>query len=305
MATDTCDCGAMDLVEDTARAESTCRMCGTVVQAHMFSSALEHYPEGAEPRAGKVGPHPDLPPPPVMFRVRVGAKRARTMANVDENRTARDLLDLVDCMGARGFSEDVRCVAKGMCLDMLGAAHPPKRDDWHAYAACALSMACKAHGKGCGRTSHEIAALFANRRVTTKGLTAAARRFKSRVPGCATQAGLNCEDPVGRFVDAAGLGAAPSNAAKKRARELMHALPLDEFEGKKPGSVCAGVVYRVLLEVAPDECGPATKFKGAWARAIGVSTNTLDKMCKEVAAYAPAEPAPASAPAPLPRGRRL
>lgn len=272
-----CDCGLRDCVTDAASGDVVCRQCGVVVEAHIFDEHLEYYSEKAGPRAST---HDSwlLPAPPT----RIDKMPRCAMWTTDPHASAREMFAVIDNMG-HYFSTDVQDTAKLLCRDLL-ASKSVRVDSRHVHAACALYLASKMHGGGIGRSKKEIAAQFADVGVTERGLTATAKLFKDTL--CTARyadqlfRGLDAGDLINRSVDRLGLEAAQSRTVKKRARDLMDALPPRDMEGKNPCSVCSGVVSCALAQLG------VKMGKRHLAASCRVSGATLDKMAKIVTALA-------------------
>lgn len=270
-----CDCDAPDLVTDFARGEMVCRMCGVVVEAHMFSEHMEHYSEAAGPRAGPPACWL-LPDKPVVLDKM--PHRRRIIANPDPLSSLRKLFDCIERMGHM-FSKDVQDNAKLLCRD-LSERRTIRSSVWHVYAAAALYLGTTMRGNGVGRSKKEIAAMFAPFGVTEHALTGVAKMFRTTLHDAAyvtkLTKGLDAGDLINRCVDRLDLDNRSRNAIKKAAQELVDRLPARELEGKMPGSVCSGVIACCLHTLG------IKVTKRQVAECCSVSNATMDKMIKFV-----------------------
>lgn len=276
-----CDCGAMDCVVDAAAGDEVCRQCGVVVQAHMFDERVEYYSEKSGARVGPPEPWL-LPAPPVVLEcVR---RRRHGMANPDPHAATRRLFAAVDAVST-GFSTDVRDTAKALCRD-LHERRTIRCTQFDVYAATAVYLATRMHGKGIGRSKKEIVAACGGGDVTEHAISAAAKAFRTHLGDKSyafkLRRGLDAADLVHRAIDRLGLDAAHARAAKKAAHELAGVVPPREVEGKTPRSVCAGVVACVLRSM--DVQLPRKSV----AEGCCVSAATLEKMAARVRAWADA-----------------
>lgn len=270
-----CDCGQGDLVTDTASGDVVCRQCGVVVEAHIFDEHLEYYTEKAGPRAGPAESWL-LPLQPIV--VERMPHRRRVLSNADPHASTRELFVVVGSLG-RAFSRDVQDTAKLLCRD-LAAVRTVRSDVRGLYAASALYLATKMHGRGVGRSKKEMATEFRALGVTEKGITVTAKLFKDTLHAAPYASklfsSLDASDLINRCVDRLDLDADARKAVKKAAHELADKVPARAAEGKTPCSVCSGVVLCVLQHLG------IKLSKKHLVESCSVSGATLDKMARAV-----------------------
>ena len=276
-----CDCGANDLVTDTASGDVVCQQCGVVVESHIFDEHLEYYSETMGTRAGP--PESWLLPcqPTVVDNM---PSRSRLLSNADPHASTREMFTLLEWLG-RKFSTDVVDTAKLLCRDLV-AQKPVRGDSKHVSAACALYLATKMHGHGIGRSKKEIAAEFQALGVTERGLTSTAKMFKDVLhlsPYAAKLfSGLDAGDLINRCVDRLDVDDPTRKSIKRLAHQLAGQVAAEDVEGKTPCGICSGVVNCALLRLG------IKLSKKHLTESCRVSGATLDKMTKVVSAVLPA-----------------
>lgn len=272
-----CDCGANDLVTDTASGDVVCQQCGVVVESHIFDEHLEYYSETMGTRAGPAESWLLPCQPTVVDNM---PNRARVLSNADPHASMREMFKLLDWLG-RKFSNDVVDTAKLLCRD-LEALKPVRGDSRHVHAACALYLATKMHGHGIGRSKKEIAAEFQGIGVTERGLTSTAKLFKDvlHLAPYATKlfSCLEAGDLINRCVDRLDVDDQTRKAIKRVARQLAGQVPAEDVEGKTPCGICSGVVNCALQRLG------IKLSKKHLVESCRVSGATLEKMTKVVSA---------------------
>lgn len=271
-----CDCGQGDFVTDVSSGDVVCRGCGVVVEAHIFEERLECYSEQAGPRAGPTKDAWLLPAQPVVFDA--FPARRRILCNADPHTSIRELFSVIEMMG-RTYSKDVQDTAKLLCRD-LASKRTVRADCRHVYAASALYLAAKMHGRGIGRSKKEVAAEFQMHGVTERGITVTAKLFKGALHSAAYSgqlfSGLDAADLINRCVDRLDLDGATRKEVKRCAHVLAERVPEREVEGKTPCSICSGVVACVLQQL------DVKMSKKHLVECCRVSGATLDKMARAV-----------------------
>ena len=197
------------------------------------------------------------------------------MANADPFANVRETFKAIDAM-SRPFSRDVVDTAKLLCRD-LSAVRVIRSDVRAQYAACAMYLATRMHGRGIGRSRKEIAAVLG---VPEPCLCATAKVFRdglSHMPyGDRLCHGLEPGDLINRCVDRLGLSPAKAKAVKRHAHDRAARVPPEVVGARTPSSVCSGVVACAL-----QDSGVELPRK-TMVESCRVSAATIDKMAKLV-----------------------
>lgn len=263
---------------DASSGEIVCTQCGVVVEAHLMESGLERYTEASGPRACM----PEswlLPQAPATFEV---PGRRRTLSLPDPHATLRKLFKQMDSMG-HAFLTDVCDTAKMLCRDLIMHRTGCRTHDTPSLVATAFYLATKMHGGGVGRTKKEIATMFAGYGVLEHHVSAMSKVFvnalRNEAYGAKLSGPLLAEDLINRCVESFEMSARERQDAKKRAHQLMEAIPAHRMEGRAPKCVCSGVVACAIEDL---NIPLKKKTMAAWCN---VSATTLVNMTKHVRAW--------------------
>lgn len=292
-----CDCPRLDpaaLVTDWASGDVVCCRCGVVVEGHILDESPEwrNHDDGTGPqdrsRAGggldrhgrPTGTYLDAGP---------GKRRRVATAGIDPRDAALDegLRQVERFVAAFGLSATsvVATTAKELFED-VHATRAVRSDTRQAMAAAAVYFGCKM--EQAGRELRQVAAVCG---VDPRALNAATADYKDALAGKAYYPALLATLPPGTlidiFLDRLRLPPDQRKRVWRAAQRLDRAVQSLVDCGKKPRTICSGVLYLALQQE-----GVASVTKKHITEACSVCQQTLDKAVAHIRrATASAQPA--------------
>lgn len=292
-----CDCpgGPGECVTDWASGDVVCLACGVVTEGHILDESPEWRNHESGPDNCRVGPSTAnalpsrlgtyLAPPAAAGGGAKRVCRGLTAAIVREDPAEVSLREGFKVLDSLAI--DMRLSTTGtvavMARELFSDLHEAKgirADTRRPAAAAALYFGCKL--ENVGRELRRVAAMCG---VDHKALCTAASEFKTALaakpyyPRLFTplQAGKLIDSSVDRLADVAGLDAEARRRVWRTAHQLDEAL-VDMMDcGRKPRTICAGIVFLAAQQVA---AGAVTKKHVTTA--CGVCQQTLDKVVAQI-----------------------
>lgn len=278
-----CDCGDVPtgpLVTDWASGDVVCSACGVVVEAHLLDDGPEWHNHGGDADRSRVGPaDPRGRLGTVLDRRVVG----RGVVGRDDEQSLTDGLRVVDeLLGCLRLS--TTCAVAVTAKELFGDLHEAKgvrSDARRAAAAAAVYYGCKL--ENVGRELRHVAATCG---VDQRALNSATNEYKAELAArpyyhrlfAALQAGRLIDAYLDALVACGGVPAAQRRRVWRAAHQLDEAL-LDAMDcGRKPRTICSGILYVAARQEGVD-CG-----KKHVVEACRVCQQTLDKVVAQIRA---------------------
>lgn len=274
-----CDCEVPSPVTDHANGDVICCACGVVMEGHILDDTPEWRPDQDDFAASRVGkPGSELgtildSSAPIRRDLvfRADPQRARDIA------LGKGVRDVERCVSDIGLSATcaIASVAKELFRDLWLAKGGVRTDARRATAAAAVYFGCKLEGVG-----RELRLLATVCGVDNRALNSACNEFKVHLHGKAYYPRLFDAFQAGTlidiFLDRLALGRDTRKSVWRVAHKLDETLVHAMDCGRKPRTVCAGVLW-----LATQQAGVKATKKDV-AKACAVCTQTLDKVVAQI-----------------------